>query len=305
MDSAKARIVVLEGPDGGGKTTLAQSLVKNHGYRYVHVTAPKPGEDVLNTYATLLYAAHKDGKDIVFDRLHLGEFVYGDIFRGSNSLGREGLHLILRLVNAYDVRVFVCLPPFGEALKNWKAKKEDFAKTPAKYAEVYEYFERMIGTYNWGYPSSYDYTRHPDPYAKSTPLTLPPEVVGAHEASFLFVGDQANHPNLDVPFMSLSGSSHYLYECLHAAGFREREMRFMNARKISGELNSVLAASRGSGNRLSVVALGGRAAKVCSGAVFSDVSHVPHPAYWKRFHSGETEIYINFLKEIRAKAARD
>jgi MoxR-like ATPase len=66
-------IVILEGPDGAGKTTLAEQLAKKYGLVYKHEGPPPPKVNVLEYYGQLLDEAR--GKNVVFDRLALGERV--------------------------------------------------------------------------------------------------------------------------------------------------------------------------------------------------------------------------------------
>ncbi len=40
------RVVILEGPDGSGKTTLAKELVKS-GFTYKHMGVPDEGTDLM------------------------------------------------------------------------------------------------------------------------------------------------------------------------------------------------------------------------------------------------------------------
>ena len=73
-------IVVLEGPDGSGKTTLANALVEA-GWAYEHSGPPeKPS---LEHYLDML---RRHGGPVVLDRWHGGSYVYGIVFRGMDDL---------------------------------------------------------------------------------------------------------------------------------------------------------------------------------------------------------------------------
>lgn len=87
-------ILILEGPDGAGKSTAANLMQTTH--RIIHHGPPKPGEDLFKTY---LYALLKADPNTVFDRLFHGEQVYGPIFRGVSQL-THGQVAYLELVAA-------------------------------------------------------------------------------------------------------------------------------------------------------------------------------------------------------------
>src|SRR5688500_988429 len=95
--------VIIEGPDGAGKTTLAEHLVKHHGYRYHHEGKPEH-VDMLVRYAEVFLEQTASGQPVVFDRLHLGELVYGNILRGKDRMhGSYGLELLELLFQAKGV----------------------------------------------------------------------------------------------------------------------------------------------------------------------------------------------------------
>ena len=75
----RAAHLVIEGPDGAGKTTLAQALCAS-GYAYRHEGPPPPTVPALRYYAGILARLEQP---TLLDRFHLGELVYGPIVRES------------------------------------------------------------------------------------------------------------------------------------------------------------------------------------------------------------------------------
>ena len=82
-----ARIVVFEGADSVGKTTLARAVAEDNGWRYMKMSSPtasKPAEQRIEQKRCIELALdglkHDDG--FVFDRSWLGEWVYAPLFRG-------------------------------------------------------------------------------------------------------------------------------------------------------------------------------------------------------------------------------
>lgn len=78
-------LILLEGGDGTGKTTLARELVDLTGGQYLHASAPTRHPLVEYT-APLAEYKRGSGQTIVCDRWHVGELVYGPRYRGKCGL---------------------------------------------------------------------------------------------------------------------------------------------------------------------------------------------------------------------------
>ncbi len=97
-------IVILEGNDRAGKTTIANTLVKEDGFRYIHFGPPATnnfGKEfhlaLVNELMTEIDAEHP--RDLVFDRAHLGELVYGPLDRGETRMTGAQMEQIERLLH--------------------------------------------------------------------------------------------------------------------------------------------------------------------------------------------------------------
>jgi thymidylate kinase len=71
--SAKYDVVVLEGCDGTGKTTIASALAERHGYAVLHSDRPPDSFDLAERYRSVLALPGK----IALDRSFISELVYG------------------------------------------------------------------------------------------------------------------------------------------------------------------------------------------------------------------------------------
>lgn len=113
-------IIICEGTDGTGKTTLAQSIADNYGYHYHWFGKPDKGEafvTYLKEYFNLM-----DYTNVVMDRAHFSEDVYGPLFRDGSEftdMQREKLEAML----GSSVVVVLCTLPD-------KVIKGNLAKTP-------------------------------------------------------------------------------------------------------------------------------------------------------------------------------
>lgn len=88
-------MIVVEGPDGSGKTTLAHRLAQLRGLRYEHAGPPEEGIDHVRWYLD------RTGP-YVWDRFHLGEETYGacGFSRRGTWAERERVREHLRSVGA-------------------------------------------------------------------------------------------------------------------------------------------------------------------------------------------------------------
>lgn len=296
--------VILEGPDGAGKTTLAQDLVNHIPFLQIHHEGVPERRDLLQYYAALLI--EKD--DHVFDRLHVGELVYGPIVRGQEFLGGQlGLRLMKRLIVALDARVIYCLPEYEVAELNWRVKhseKIEYVANVELYGRIYDRYAILSLMDDTTKHLVYNYKMFPPRTVREfvvsdSRVALPGVVGDPNKASTMFVGDIANHPTLDLPFFSTENSSRYLYDCLEDAGWSDDEHLMINAFKPDGYPRDLISAWVWAGYP-KVVALGGRAsARLKHHAIPHD--KLEHPAYWKRFHGTDTASYVNRLRGIRAQ----
>lgn len=80
--AARHEVIVLEGCDGAGKTTLATKLAHHHGYQHLHATRTPDGVDLAERYRTILAMPGR----IVLDRCFISELVYGPLLHGRSRL---------------------------------------------------------------------------------------------------------------------------------------------------------------------------------------------------------------------------
>lgn len=79
---AAYEVVVLEGCDGTGKTTLVTALADRHGYVIVHSGRTPDGTGLATRYRAILATPGK----IVLDRSFISELVYGPLDHGRSRL---------------------------------------------------------------------------------------------------------------------------------------------------------------------------------------------------------------------------
>lgn len=119
-------MIIVEGPDGAGKSTLIKHLgiervVWMGGVRVKH---PERGVEWAHTELSTRHAffrqvmQHQKAPDVAFDRFHLSERVYGPLLRGEQALNLHSLHWLNDALHGFYVPVILCLPPFETTYAN-------------------------------------------------------------------------------------------------------------------------------------------------------------------------------------------
>jgi hypothetical protein len=302
-------ILVLEGADGTGKTFLAKELEKR-GYRYEHESQP-PTDDLFEHYTRKLLSAR--GQRVCFDRLHVGELIYGPVMRGKSLITIEQMRLLNRLLYSMGGKLIFCDTSDYKIQGNWLKRKgqeyvdrvDKILDIAAKYRQCFDQEFTDHDTIAYDYCGSYflerikqffPYDAAPDFLKRRACL---PGVIGSPEAKFLFIGERVNEKlsfGEDLAFYSMENSAGFLNRCLWDAGYPEFEVSFTNAIALGGCPRNLYALwQRG---LPVVIALGKVAHQAC---VNQAVPHLaaPHPQFVKRFEAKKRGSYVELLNRFR------
>jgi thymidylate kinase len=92
--AARYNVIVLEGCDGTGKTTLATALATQHNYALVHSGRTPDGADLIGRYQAILA---RPGP-LVLDRSFISELAYGPLLHGRSRLSFADVVSLVSLV---------------------------------------------------------------------------------------------------------------------------------------------------------------------------------------------------------------
>jgi hypothetical protein len=301
-------IIVIEGADGTGKTTLARALEKC-GFEYRH--QGPPAGDPFEVYTRELLSAR--GKDVVFDRLHVGELVYGPVMRGRSLITVEQLRLLNRLLFSLGGKVILCDTDDPSIEKNWLARRgEEYLDDGDKlYQVIFKYRELVQQELDTEDVWVYDYRGRGGQFLMNEIEQLgvpsrvqgdfcPPGVIGRPRNKFLFIGERVNLKlsfGQDLAFYTTENSAGFFNRCLWDAGYKEHEVAFTNALDYEGngrDLYEIWALNK----EQVVITLGKWADESC---VNQAVPHLaaPHPQYIKRFELKNRGRYVELLNRFR------
>lgn len=302
-------LIIVEGADRNGKTTLARAIAKKLAYKYVHHGPPKWGAD---GYIEELLGIHQP---TVMDRSFIGEMVYGPMLRGDSCLDDEQFITLLRVAARLNTTVIlaeqdeytqrkwhgtekrVTMDQTKLARINFRylrPKVEEYLKVLDYHAcdlqDMVEFIQGHRGLFEdsayWG-----KFHRGHRHQGIGNPLTM----------KLLLVGDQVN-TNVTwrgLPF-DAGASAKYLNHCLNEANIQGSEVYLINSKNRKGketdpsEIRSVLGWS--SYVKPRAVALGKVADRWLT---MHGIDHatLEHPQFRRRFKIAKTAEYVNQLKE--------
>ena len=113
------KIIIIEGPDNTGKNTLINDILEhNEVVKVIHCGKPNPlGNVLLNQYVSFRNLAEIAINDfvnttldnkvediIIFNRYHIGEYVYGQIYRNENPIQ------ILEVIKMIEDKILANIP---------------------------------------------------------------------------------------------------------------------------------------------------------------------------------------------------
>lgn len=304
-------LIILEGPDGAGKTTLAAELTKRYHAEIIN-HGPYLGEDrIFHRYAGSLMAAFgRAPQDTIFDRSWISEPIYGNVMRdGVNRIGTQA-HMLERAAMGLNAVVILCLPP-------WKECKQTFAKRAlSEYPRREEQLQRIWEAYrkiSTAIPLLvWDYTRDATPIlmAHIAMLRVKNANLGPGVGLWrpgrvsLVVGERQNTNPEPVPapwvFVGDEGCSPWLADRLEEFSICENELYWVNALRPDGstqDMSFVKALQP-----IRTVAMGKVATGVLADQNVPAIS-IEHPQSWKRFHWADR--WVNLKTAFQLKGSHD
>jgi thymidylate kinase len=313
-------LIILEGPDGAGKSTFAQEIVAHLATHHDgNVTVRKAGPPTrhpLDEYVTPLLEYEPGGSEhIICDRWHVGEWVYPRVKGRPTRMDRPVLNYVEAFLRSKGAVTVVLNPPVATLQDRVYRRGDDYVRVgelPVLH-EAYsarELPELPTMSYILGDP-------HPDrnhvaavvlqaarcaaAASRFNPFVTP---VGSLQPRALILGDvrgcgggdrcrhTQHHLTSGTAFMPYAATSgHYLLGALEHTSLIHSSV-FANACDVD-DPTSVWAAYR----QPPVVTLGRNAHRLLDLAGLPHAS-APHPQFIRRFHHREAERYGKLIESL-------
>lgn len=135
-------IYILEGPDGSGKTTLANKLIEMTGGHYYHFSYPRSKEEadrLFKTYYEKLTLLQHFSNSVI-DRMWISTMVYGEILRGKSEVSTKQAERLERLIHR-EAMIFYCT---GDVKTMWQRA----TRRGETYIQDFETFSKICSLYD-------------------------------------------------------------------------------------------------------------------------------------------------------------
>lgn len=138
-------IIIIEGPDGAGKTTLANQLSRQTKYDIVHRSQPKTDDEkkhMMSEYVAVI----KSSKNIILDRCWYSEMVYGPIMRDASVISYPEMYELEKLLAKAGAIVIYATAPKAALWQRCQKRGEDYITSHTTFCQICDAYEQLMTT---------------------------------------------------------------------------------------------------------------------------------------------------------------
>jgi len=141
-------MIIVEGPDNSGKTTLINYLVKElkltkAPLKFEPTDEEHMEESIVTFYDDVIeYLKSHDTRKVIWDRLYFSELVYGPVVRGRIGLTFNQRGILLELIKQIKPLVIFCMTDLYTITKEYHKRNQYADKKQIKL--IYDYYVDII-----------------------------------------------------------------------------------------------------------------------------------------------------------------
>jgi thymidylate kinase len=153
-----SKVIILEGIDGSGKSTLAAEFEKSIKLRQPNANVirahrgPMIGS-VEDEYLRPIYDLEENDV-LIADRWHVGEMIYGPIYRGHSQI-RSVIGEVETFLDLYKAIRIIMSPSISVVEQRLQDRGEDYL-LPHHVAEVHEFYEAFASVFKYKKIANWD-----------------------------------------------------------------------------------------------------------------------------------------------------
>lgn len=136
-------IYILEGPDGGGKTTLAEKLSAMTRIKITHFSYPRDEEEkarMLIMYQDLL----KSVSNAIIDRCWYSDMAYGPVMRGAATITYPQMYELERMAANKGAMIIYCTDSKTALWTRATHRGEDYMTSREQFNQVCDNYEELF-----------------------------------------------------------------------------------------------------------------------------------------------------------------
>lgn len=164
-------MIIIEGPDGAGKTTLCQKIAEDFGLEICDWKAEmglSRDEMKIHPVRRYYHALSEEFRmtvdqtalenPLIHDRLYFSSLVYGPILEGTIQMSEEDRRTIARILIALACPIILCLPPKEVVLKNVHGGDYQMEGVKEHTEDIYDLYPKVVRGDAYPFVMYYDYT---------------------------------------------------------------------------------------------------------------------------------------------------